>query len=152
MKTILLLLVLTLLILPATAITISAENSVTNAYMQEKIKYMNEHNWREYNNAQGNYYIILDDQHYLVQVNRGKIIDIGEGVPITYDYKIVTSTKNADKWFGIVDHYLEHGTLTFRQRYWDIPMLRLQTSIQQRNTQGTIAYITSAIGKSNINI
>ena len=148
MKTFAILLAITLLIMPAQAIALSAENSVTNTYMQEKTKYLNQQDWRQYNNTQGNYYIVLDDQHYLVQINQGKIVDVKEGVPNTYDYKIVTDTKTANKWFSIADHYLEHGELTFRHRYWDLPILRLQTSIQRRGTYGNVAQIASAIKTS----
>ena len=152
MKIIALLFVLILLTLPAQALTITAENSVTNSFMQEKISYFNQQDWQEYNNAQGNYYVIMDDQHYLIQVNRGKVIDIGEGVPPTWDYKIVTSQKNAEKWSEIAQYYVEHGEFKFRHRYWDIPILRLQTSIQQKGKVGNIAYIASAVTNSNINI
>lgn len=115
----------------AELLTITAESAVMDKYVNDKAKYLNTVNWGDrYESIEANFYLIIDGEPYLIQVIDGKVKEVKSGVPNTWDYKITTTTKNADKWWKIVEYYFEHDKLTFRQKYWDIPWLLWNTDIE----------------------
>ena len=144
-------LILLLLLLPvAQGIELTAQSTATDIYMIEKTKWANTQDWGEYDNIEANVYLELNGEPYLVQVINGQVKEIKAGVPNTYDYKITTTTKNANKWMNIAEYYAEHGKLTFRHKYWEIPILKLQTPVQRNGTHGNVAYMASSIGNAII--
>ena len=144
-------LILLLLLLPvAQGIELTAQSTATDIYMIEKTKWANTQDWGAYDNIEANVYLELDGEPYLVQIINGQVKEIKAGVPNTYDYKITTTTKNANKWMNIAEYYAEHGKLTFRHKYWEIPVLKLQTPVQRNGTHGNVAYMASSVGNAII--
>ena len=144
-------LIILLLLLPvAQGIELTAQSTATDIYMLEKTKWANTQDWGEYDNIEANVYLILDGEPYLVQIINGRVKEVKAGVPNTYDYKVTTTTKNANKWMVIAEYYVEHGKLTFCQKYWEIPLLKLQTPVQRNGTHGNVAYMASSIGNAII--
>ncbi len=133
MKILAVLIILVLLISTSTAelLTITAQSTVMDNYVNDKAKFLNNVEWGDrYESIEANFYLIIDDEPYLIQVIDGKVKDVKSGVPNSYDYKITTTTKNADKWWKIVEYYFEHDKLTCKQKYWDIPWLLWNTDIE----------------------
>jgi len=133
-------------------VVLSANNVVTDSYMLEKTKFANTQDWGQYDFAEANFFIVIDGEPYLVQVIDGKVKEVKAGVPVTYDYKIVTTTKVANKWWAIAEYYFEHGELTLKQKYWDIPLLKLQTPIEVEGTRGNIAFMIAGVRGSLVTI
>jgi len=133
-------------------IAASVNSVTTDSFMLEKVKYANTHDWGQYDFAEANFCIIIDGEPYLMQIKDGKVKEIKAGEPVTYDYKIVTSTKVAEKWWKIAEYYFEHGELTMKQKYWDIPLLKLQTPIETHGIGGNIAFMVSCVKYSRISI
>lgn len=136
----------------ALILTIASGNVATDIYMQEKSKYANTQDWGEYKDISANFYVILDGEPYLVQISNGKVLEVKAGVPVSYDYQIVVSQKNADRWWSITLYYFEHHKFTWKQKCIDIPYLYLTTPIKKSTGSYNLAWSVSNVGKTVINL
>lgn len=125
--------------------------SITEDYITEKVTIANENDWGRYSEITGTYFVILDEEPYTFYIENGTIT-FESGIPEMYDYKIITSTSNVNKWWKIVEYYFENGDFTFKQKYLDIPWLYFNTPIQEYGTTGNIAYAVQIVEKTTINI
>ena len=130
----------------------SCGTPVMDEYLNSKMKYLNTQDWGPYSYITGNFYIIIDGQDYLIQTTDGKIAELKSGIPVAYDCKIVTNTKDVDKWFKIVEHYLEHGKLTCYQKYVLVPWLTFKTPIERTGYRGNFAFMIHSMSYTGLKL
>ena len=145
------LILMTLMILTSSVSALTASSIATDNYINEKAKFANTQDWRNYDDLYGNFYVILDGEPYLVQISNGKVVEVKAGTPVSYDYKIVTTTKTADKWWEVATYYFEHGEFSNTQRYIVIPWLYLTTCIEIEGRENFACQVVGAY-ESSINI
>ena len=125
---------------------------VMDEYLNSKAKYLNTQDWGPYSYIEGNFYIIIDGQHYLVQTTNGKIAELKSGIPVAYDCKIITNTKDVDRWFEIVEYYLEHEKLTWYQKYILIPWLSFKTPVERTGYRGNFAFMIHSMSYTGLEV
>ena len=130
---------------------IALASDVNDEYISEKIDIANGNDWGRYSEINSTFFVILDEEPYTIYIDNGQA-SFESGAPEIYDYKIITTKIKADKWWKIAEYYFENGKFTIKQKYFDIPWLYLNTSIQEFGTTGNIAYALQMVYKTTINI
>lgn len=134
-----------------TGLNIVSASDVSDEYISEKIDIANENDWGEYSFIEGTYFVILDGEPYTIYLEDGQA-SFEPGVPEIYDYKIITTQSGFDKWWKVAENYFENGKISWKQKYFDIPWLYLNTPIQKFGSAGNIAYAVQSAGKTTLNI
>lgn len=126
-------------------------SDINDEYLTEKIEIANSQDWGAYSEMQGTYLLILDEEPYTILIQENTAA-FGSGVPELYDYKIITTKDDFDKWWKIAEYYLENGKFSWKQRYLEIPWLYINTPIQKFGSTGNIAYAIQGMQKTTVNI
>lgn len=134
-----------------TGLNIISASEPGEEYIAEKIDIANENDWGEYSWIEGTYFVILDDEPYMIYLEDNQA-SFEPGVPEIYNYKIITTMSDFDKWWNIAEYYFENGKFSWKQKYFDIPWLYLNTPIQKFGTAGNIAYAVQSVEKTTVNI
>ncbi|MCK4665562.1 hypothetical protein KAU33_02365 [Candidatus Dependentiae bacterium] len=130
---------------------IALASDINDEYINEKISIANDNDWGEYSEINSTFFLILDGEPYTIYIENNEA-SFEYGVPEIYDFKVITTKSNADKWWKIAGYYFENGEFTMRQKYLDIPWLYFNTPIQAFGTTGNIAYAVQIVQKTAINI
>lgn len=126
-------------------------SDINDEYISDKIDIANNNDWGQYSGMNSTFFVIIDQEPYTIYIENGQA-SFEPGIPEVYDYKIITTKSEADKWWKIAEYYFENGEFTMRQKYLDIPWLYLNTPIQKFGTTGNIAYAVQTVQKTTINI
>ena len=144
-------LVIVVFCLLLTGLNVVSASEANDEYISEKINIANENDWRDYSCIEGTYFIILDGEPYTIHLEDSQA-SFEPGVPEIYDYKIITTQSNFDNWWKIVESYFENGKISWKEKYFEIPRLYLNTPIQKFGSAGNIAYAIQNVGKTTVNI
>ena len=130
---------------------IALASDINDEYIKDKIDTANINDWGDYSEINSTFFVIFDKEPYTIYINNGQA-SFESGVPEIFDYKIITTKSNADKWWKIVEYYFDNGKFTMKQKYLDIPWLYLNTPVQKFGSSGNIAYAVQIVQKTTINI
>lgn len=130
---------------------IAFASDVNDEYISDKIDIANSNDWGQYSEMNNTFLVIIDQEPYTIFIENGQA-SFDFGIPEVYNYKIITTKSDADKWWKIAEYYFENGEFTIKQKYLDIPWLYLNTPVQEFGTTGNIAYAVQIAQKTVINI
>jgi len=129
----------------------ASASDINDEYLAEKIDIANSQDWGVYSEMEGTYFLILDEEPYTIFIQEN-VASFESGVPEIYNYKIITTKDDFNKWWKIAEYYFENDKFSWKQRYFDIPWLYLNTPIQRFGSAGNIAYAIQGMQKTTVNV